>query len=143
MSATVSFSDSLTPALKQKLEQIGDKRPILQAMAGAAVSVAERAFADVSLRPKQWPDKKDGSTATLKGNPPVLARSLMALPPSADMIEVGSDRPYARAQNFGYEPRNLPARPFWPFVEGGDIFAPAQKAIFSAMKAAVEKALSG
>ena len=141
MSASVTFIDQLTPALKQKLAQIRDKRPILQAMAGAAVSCAERAFTDESLRAKPWPNRKDGSAATLKGNPPLLARSILAMPPSADMVEVGSDRPYARAHNFGFAPRNLPARPFFPILPDGNILAPAQKSIESAMKAAVTKAL--
>ena len=139
---TIEFTmrDHLTPALKAKLAQISNKKPILEKMGRAAVTISKEAFTDESLRPNKWKPKKDKSPATLVQTGE-LKDSLLALPPSSDMIEVGSKSQYARAQNFGYEPRNLPARPFWPFVEGGDIFAPAQKAIFSAMKAAVEKAL--
>jgi len=122
------FKDLLTPALQRKLDQIADKRPVLQAMGGAAVSVAERAFTDTSLRLSPWAPKKDGSKATLKGQDVVLARSLLSMPPSADMIEVGSDRDYARAQNFGYTPRNLPARPFFPIAQDGNVLAAVEKA---------------
>ena len=136
----ISFKDQLTPTLQKALNAMGDKRPVLEAMAGAAVSVAERAFTEEKYRPAPWAPKKDGSAATLKRNPPVLARSLMAMAPSKDMVEVGSDRPYARAQNFGYEPRNLPARPFLPVLQDGSVFAPAEKSIVSAMSAAITKA---
>ena len=93
------------------------------------------------MRLSPWAPKKDGSTATLKGQDVVLARSLIAMPPSADMIEVGSDRLYARAQNFGYAPRNLPARPYFPITQDGDVLEAAETAIAGAMAAAVEKAL--
>lgn len=146
----VSFRDELTPALRAKLDAMRDKRPVLQAMADAAVQFGTLAFDDSSKRPKPWPNKKDGTPATLKGPDVVLATSLFAAPPSGDMIEVKSDtalaggksdRQYARAQNFGYEPRNLPARPFFPILEGGDVFAPAESAILAAMSAAVAKAI--
>ena len=149
MSAIIRFKDLLTPALQRKLDQIADKRPILQAMGDAAVSIANLAFMDPAMRLSPWAPKKDGSTATLKSVPdPLLCKSLIALPPSEDMIEVGSDllrlgsdRDYARAQNFGYAPRNLPARPFFPITQDGDVLEAAETAIAGAMAAAVEKAL--
>jgi len=142
MSAIISFKDKLTPALQQKLDQISDKGPILEAMGGAAASISMMAFDNTSLLLKKWAPKKDGSVATLKSNPdPQLCKSLLAMPPSGDMIEVGTNRPYARAQNFGYEPHNLPARPFFPFAQDSTVLAAAEKAIVSAMTAAVEKAL--
>ena len=142
MSAIIRFRDLLTPALQRKLDQIADKRPILEQMGGAAVSVAEQAFDYPALRLSEWEPKKDGSKATLKSKPdPQLCDSLIAMPPSADMIEVGSNRKYARAQNFGYAPRNLPARPYFPITQDGDVLEAAETAIAGAMAAAVEKAL--
>ena len=141
MASISSFKDALTPELQKKLKAIKDKRPILQAMGDAAVRVSTQAFQNPSLRLKPWAKKKDGSTATLIQST-TLIDSLMAPPPSSDMIEVGSSTEYARAQNFGYEPRGLPARPFFPIANDGTVQPTARKAIESAMKAAITKALA-
>lgn len=117
MSAGVSIRDAITPALRRKLDKVKNPGSLLRSMAGVVVSLSEQAWDNLGLRPEPWADKADGKPATLKGNPPVLARSLLAQPPSGDRIEIGSDRPYANAQNYGYAPRGLPARPFLQIVD--------------------------
>lgn len=121
MSASVSIRDAITPALRRHLDKLKNPGPILRAMAGIVVSLSEQSWNNAALRPTPWVPKVDGSEATLKGNPPILARSLLAQPPADNRIEIGSDRPYANAQNYGYAPRGLPARPFLQVVsDGGD-----------------------
>lgn len=96
---SAGLKDLLSPALKFKLSQMRDKRPLLKTCADAVRSYSEMAFNNASMRPSPWPNKVDESPATLKGNPPKLARSLVTMPPCPDSVEIGSDRPYARAQN--------------------------------------------
>ena len=119
MSAGISIRDAITPALRRHLDKVKNPGSILRAMAGVVISLSEQAWDNASLRPSPWVPKVDGSEATLKGNPPILARSLLAQPPADNRIEIGSDRPYANAQNYGYAPRGLPARPFLQVVGDG------------------------
>lgn len=111
----MNILDGISPELAKFARNLMDKGPLLRGAAGIIAGFGDRAFGEPSVRPGPWAPKKDGSEATLRGNPPILMRSLKVKDPSATSITIGSDRPYARAHQFGNPKGNLPARPFLPF----------------------------
>lgn len=121
----MNILDGVSPELARLAQSLNDKTPLLRAAAGIVQNWGERAFGSSGMRPAVWPNKKDGRPATLRGNPPVLMRSLKIGNPSNTAIAIGSDRPYSRAHQFGNPKGNLPARPYLPF-DGGQMIPDAQ-----------------
>jgi phage gpG-like protein len=126
--------DLITPDLQKKIQAAGKGREVLLAGAEQLVSLAQRAIKEPSLRVQTWAPKKDGTEATLRGSPPVLVRSIRVISATSTTAIVGSDRPYAAAHQFGYPPRNLPARPYFPFA-GRTLIEWARKRIGEFVKA--------
>lgn len=143
----LAIRDFISPALLEKIRRIGNKRPILMAAGAALASVATRAFREPNLRPSEWPPL---SAATLKRRPGgkplidtgTLMRSILAQDPSADSIEVGTDRTYGLYHQFGSEkrPGHPPARPFFP-VKDGKLTESAEKSVRSAIEGQVSAIL--
>ena len=63
-----------------------------------------------------------------------LFRSILAQPPTADSVEVGTDRPYALYHQFGT--KHMPARPFFP-VQGESLTERAEQIVREAMQAKI------
>lgn len=52
---SIQVRDKITPGLATLAHRIGDKRPILEAMGTAALSITTRAFNNPNLRAAPWP----------------------------------------------------------------------------------------
>lgn len=133
----MELRDKLSPSLASLAAGIENKRPILQAMGGELASLTRRAFNEPGLRPAPWRAKWDGSPATLRRNQ-VLVRSIAITDLSNSHVTVSTDRLYAAIHQFGGEIRAkgkalrfalggnivfakkvvMPARPFFPFING-------------------------
>ena len=159
--------DLLTPALRQMARKVSDKKPILEAMGLALVSVTRRAFNDPSLRPAPWPARRggDGARPLLKRSG-LLWKSARITGLDGRSVTVGTDRPYAAAHQFGTDPYTirpkskralfwpgaahpvrsvrhpgLPARPFFPFDSSGRMMARARDNVRAAAAAKINAML--
>lgn len=76
-------------------------------------------------REKAWPPlsknyaKKVGSSVPTELRSGELKNSIMLSAPRDNIIELYTTNPYAAAQAFGYKPRNLPARNYFPIQNMG------------------------
>lgn len=115
---------------------------VLKAGALAVVSVAVRAFTQPDLRALPWARRKKDAAHPILMQNRVLRQSVRVLgEPSNNTIEVGSDRPYARVHQLGYKKRNVPARPFFPFLKigrGFDLSIKGRARFEQALKAALD-----
>ncbi|MBU4460302.1 MAG: phage virion morphogenesis protein [Verrucomicrobia bacterium] len=154
--------DLLTPRLRAMARKISDKRPLLEAMGLALVSVTQRAFNDESLRPSAWAPKKSEDGRPLLKRSGLLWRSARIVALDGHAVTVGTDRPYAAAHQFGTGPYTirprgkralywpgaghpvgivhhpgLPPRPFFPFDASGRMTPAGQQRIRSAAMAKI------
>jgi|GEM_PF-1202358 len=137
-------SDTISPAIRRMAAKVSDRKPILEAMGLALASFTQRTFNDASLRAAAWPPKKDGTLATLKKKG-LLWRSWRVTNVTDEMVEVGSDRPYAAVHQFGSSKSTgrgggIPARPMLPVVNG-QLTDAAKKSIASAALAKIQSIL--
>lgn len=101
MQVTVTTAiDTITPALRLVLAAASDKKPYLEVLGMAVVSVSKRSFTDASLRAATWANKKDGSASTLQASTS-LRRSVRVTGLTAEEVTVGSDRAYAAIHQLG------------------------------------------
>jgi len=144
---SVSFRDSLTPALRQKLDAMKDTRPILEAGGFMLKQCALSAWRDEAMRPAPWRPlkpatverkEKAGKTAMLIFERH-MQQSLRVGVPSGGKVEVGSDAFYAPFHQFGTG--RMPARPFIPMREDGKLVPAAEQKVFSAMRARMAQML--
>ncbi len=157
--------DTLTPELEKMLKRIRDPRPVMEAYALGFAALGQRAWRDASLRPRPWPARRDGGTATLykRGT---LARSLRVAGVTNTRAQVVSDRPYAAIHQFGgrtpartivaaykkalfwpgarhpvksvrHPGSNIPARPFLPAHPDGRFTTAAETRMRSVLQAAI------
>lgn len=158
--------DTLTPDLRALARKLADKRPLLEAMGLALVSVTQRAFNDESLRPSAWAPKKTANGKPLLKRSGMLWRSPRIVALEAAAVTVGTDRPYAAAHQFGSRPHTirprakralfwpgaahpvgavhhpgLPARPFFPFDSSGRMTPTAQQRVRNAAAAKLRSIL--
>ncbi len=144
MQISVTTRDAITPEMRRLFAASNDKVGIHTAIAMDLQSLAKRAFTDSALRPSAWPNKSDGSAATLRKSG-TLAKSIRVLA-SANAATIVSDRAYAAIHQLGgktkahvIRPRNgqalktpygvfkkvnhpgskIPARPYMPFHRDG------------------------
>ena len=126
--------DDIMPSLERladDAEQVLDDA--LEAGATAMAARGQRAFDEPGLRPAPWPRlserhyrkrRKKAAKRTLKGK---KVRVQMLIDSGALYQGVqaqgnvfGANAPYAAAHQFGYDARNLPARPYLPVTEDGE-----------------------
>lgn len=136
----VKLSDTLSPDLRRKLAAVQNRKPILERMGQAVKSLAIRAFTDSGLRPSTWaPRKKEPKEGhLLLQDSTLLRKSIRVISASDTQVVIGSDRPYAAAHQLGYEPRNLPARPYLPFNADGSLTPTGAKNVAAALAAALQ-----
>lgn len=147
MQASVTATDTMSPALRALYGKANDKRGIHEAIGLGIVSLTARAFGDPAFRVSAWPPKKDGSPSTLRKSG-TLWQSIRVTETGDAGVTVGSDRRYAAIHQLGgrtparvIRPRNgkalwwpgaahpvrsvnhpgsrIPARPFLPFFPDG------------------------
>lgn len=163
MAALTITKDDLTPALR-KLEAAGKNlTPVFRAMGTTFKSITEGTFNSVgaSYRPLPWPAKRDGSPSILQRST-TLAKSFH-LEISSTHARLSNPAVYAAIHQFGgtIRPKNkkflafklpdgstiflrkvtIPARPFYPVVDG-KLTAAAETKIARAGERAVAR-LSG
>ena len=136
----LSFRDTLSPAMKAKLERMGDTRPILEAGGFALMQCALGAWRDEHMRPEPWKPlapatvarkAKAGKTAMLIFERH-MQQSLRVGVPSGNQVEVGNDAFYAPFHQFGTA--RMPARPFIPMRVDGRLVPAAEQKVFAAMR---------
>jgi phage virion morphogenesis protein len=152
--------NTVSPAVTRLIQTAkpSQRKQILRSMGTTFMSITQGNFNKVgaSYRPAPWPNKKDGSTATLKKSG-LLSQSFH-LTVTDDQAIVSNPTPYAAIHQFGgktrphvIEPKfkkalafnggvyakvnhpgsNIPARPFFP-VQNGKLTPAAEKLILAA-----------
>jgi phage gpG-like protein len=101
-----------------------------------------------AMRPAPWPAYSPRYGRKHPG-PPTLIKSGVLMQSVAfsatnkyAIVSAEGARDYAAAQQFGYRPGRLPARPYFPVVARGasyEVFAPAQRQIEAAVDREVQK----
>jgi phage gpG-like protein len=144
---SLSFRDTLSPALRAKLDALRDTRPILEAGGFMLKQCALQAWRDAAMRPVPWQPlkpatverkEKAGKTAMLIFERH-MQQSLRVGVPSSGKVEVGSDAFYAPFHQFGT--KRMPARPFIPMHEDGKLVPAAEARVYAAMKARLNQLL--
>lgn len=159
---SMELRDRISPGLARLAKGIENKKPILEAMGLQFESLTKRAFNEPSLRPRPWPNKRDGSPATLRRNQ-VLVRSIRIASLTNTHVSVATDRIYGAIHQFGgvIRPKNaralafqlggrmvfaqkvtIPPRPFFPFIEGR-IIDSARRKIEAVGEAKIRALLAG
>lgn len=117
----ISFTvriDEITPSLSA-LAEPALRRRCVQAMATVVESLAVRAFDEPSLRPTGWPARKPSKASNplliQSGN---MRQSIHTQVLGDDSATVGTPAVYGAAHQLGSKKKNIPARPFFPVVEG-------------------------
>lgn len=129
--------NTLEPGLRSRVRQLQNPRPVLEAMGTALVSYSKRSFNQASLRAAPWPNKKDGSPATLKRKGS-LWQSIRIGAITKTTVTVSSDRPYAPVHQLGAKDGKIPSRPFLPVI-AGKLTEPAQRSVNAAASAKLKK----
>lgn len=137
MASIRKIRDGITPDLRKKAMAVKDRRPHLQAMGRAAVSLGKRAFTDGSLRPAPWAPRKDDEPHNLLQLSTTLRKSLRVVSVTNSTVTVGSDRAYAATHQLGSTKLNIPARPYLPF-KGGKLTARGSQAVSRALAASLK-----
>lgn len=140
--ATVKISvtvDTVTPKIRA-LQSVGkDTTPVMRAMGTTFKSITEGNFnsAGAQYRPTPWPAKKDGSPSNLKMTG--LLWHSFHLTTTRDKSSLANPTPYAARHQFGdVDGKGMPARPFYP-VLNGQLTPIAREKIAAAGMRAVEK----
>lgn len=109
--------------LQERLDRIASIGfgEVLDTIGAVVESQVRRRFSDDQEAPdgtpwKDWTDAyaktRHGSHSLLIGDPENLLDSITHSPPSDDAVEVGSNMIYAGVQQFGFDERGIPARPY-------------------------------
>jgi phage gpG-like protein len=144
-------SDAITPDLQTKIMAVRNRQPILEAAGLQLLSWVQASFSDSSKRVLPWPARKSGSNPLLKKSG-ALVQSIRVVSVSNNSVVVGTDRKYAALHQFGTGPfvirpktkkalfwpgakhpvksvkhPGIPARPFFPVINGGWMQAAAER----------------
>jgi len=92
------------------------KAAMLKAISDVLAETAKGAFNNPGYRPTSWPDKADGTIATLRRDQ-LLARSPRTVSATPRKAILGSDRHYAAVHQFGSKRKGIPARRYMPFID--------------------------
>ncbi len=138
----VKIKDTVSPDLLAKARACNDPQRYLQAMGTAVVSLAKRAFVEDGLRPSTWePRKKEPKKFhPLLQDSMDLRDGIRTDGLTDKSVNIVNKVPYAAAHQFGYDPRNLPARPFLPFDASGNLTPLGMKKVEMALRAALKPA---
>jgi phage gpG-like protein len=131
----IKVNDGISPDLLKRAAAVQDKRPLLEAMGQAVKSLGVQAFTDASKRPSYWAPRKDNLPHALLLKTPLLVRTIKVLGVSGSSVTIGSDRPYAATHQLGRGP--IPARPYLPFYQSGQMTALGRQRTDRALVAAL------
>ncbi len=128
-------SDTVTPDLKARLARVQNPEPALRRMGEELAEWAKNAFTIPANRPAAWAPLSPRTLAKKKkeghGNKPLIASGTLARSPrvisvTRSEVVIGSDREtkkgsgisLAAIHQLGAPRRGIPARPFFPFLNG-------------------------
>ena len=117
--ALIKIKDTLTPDLARRAGAAADKRPLLEAMGQAVKSLGIQAFTDPAKRAQAWAPRQDDEPHALLQKKTLLRKSIRVLGVTNSQVTIGSDRPYAATHQLGRDA--IPARPFLPFYQSGQM----------------------
>lgn len=109
--------DTITPDLRARISGVSGRRKaaLLRLISDSLTYTARGSFNDRSYRPTPWPNKKDGSVATLQLNQ-LLARSPRTVSATPRHAILGSDRHYAAVHQMGSKKKGIPDRRYMLFI---------------------------
>lgn len=138
----VKLKDTVSPDLLKKARACNNPERCLQAMGSAVVNLGRRAFVEEGLRPSTWAvrKKEPKKPHPLLQDTHALRDGIRTDSLTHKSISIVNSVPYAAAHQFGYEPRNLPARPFLPFDSSGNLTSKGAIAVERALRAALKPA---
>lgn len=131
----ILIRDGISPDLQARAAATRDRRPLLAAMGHAVISLGKQAFTDPAKRAAAWAPRADSEPHPLLQKSTQLRKSIRQLALSNSQVTLGSDRPYAAAQQFGT--KDIPARPYLPFHQGGQITALGRQQVERGLRAAL------
>jgi phage gpG-like protein len=116
MKALFTQRDAITPKLRALLRKLDGegRRAALEIMGIIVRDWAVEAFTDATKRAAPWPNKKDGTPATLQLTHALIHSYRVEATPR--VVEIASDRPYALTHQLGRGA--IPARPMLPLIDG-------------------------
>lgn len=139
MPRLIKVRDTITPSLRRKAHAVANKKPLLTAMGRQVVSIGKRAFTEPGMRAAKWTARKDKSLKhALLQKSTTLRKSIRITSVGADHVELGSDRPYAAVHQLGSKKKNIPARPFLPFIKK-KLTPQADKAVANIIRVYLDK----
>ena len=124
------FPAALARAQRKALDYIGAR----------VASDATRAFKNASLRPSPWAPRKDKKAThplLIKHPEGGLWKSIDHRLEGEDTVVIGSDKKYAIYHQFGT--KNMPARPFFPIDEHGQLTPRIMRKIKADVEAAYKE----
>lgn len=142
--------DEITPSLRANWARARNARAALAAAGAAVVSMTQRAFANPSLRPAEWPPLSPKTLAARarrgrKGTRPLLdstmlQKSIRVVGADNASVTIGSDRragsySLAAIHQYGAPRARIPARPFFPIRPDGSLTPTARRRFLAALKA--------
>jgi phage gpG-like protein len=131
----ILIRDGISRDLQARAAAAADRRPLLAAMGEAVKSLASQAFTDPAKRPEAWAPRADTEPHPLLQKSTLLRKSIRVISLSNSQVTIGSDRPYAAAQQFGTA--DIPARPYLPFHQSGQMTGLGRQQVERALKAAL------
>lgn len=133
----IKIRDGISPDLRRRASVASDRRPLLAAMGQAVKSTGIQAFTDPAKRAQAWVPRMDKKTHALLQKSTLLRKSIRVVAMTHDTVIVGSDRPYAAVHQLGSSKLNIPARPFLPFYQTGQMTALGRQRVERALVAAL------
>ena len=137
--ALIKIRDGITTSLQARVAAVRDRGPLLEAMGQAVKSLAIQAFTSPEKRAQAWVPRQDKEAHALLQKSTMLRKSIRVVKVTNDQVVIGSDRPYAAVHQLGSEKQNIPARPYLPFYQTGQMTAigrqRVERALVSALRA--------
>ncbi len=133
MKAQFTDKDGITPAIRDRIRKLegAGRTAALEVMGIVVRDWAVQAFTDETMRAAPWPDKKDGTPATLQLTHALIHSYRVEARPR--VVEIGSDRPYALTHQVGDDSRGMPARPMLPVTSSGELLPQVKEDISAAL----------
>lgn len=133
------IKDGISPDLRRRARAAANTRPLLGAMGQAVKAVGIQAFSDPAKRAQYWrPRKKEPEDGhALLQDSTLLRKSIRVVAITKDSVIIGSDRPYAATHQLGSDKLNIPARPFLPFYQSGQLTPLGRQRVERALLAAL------
>jgi phage gpG-like protein len=133
MKAFFTHKDAIGPELRERIRQLDGpgREETLEVMGLVVHARTIESFTDESSRVAPWPDKADGTPATLQLTHAL--RQSYRVVASPRVVEIGSDRPYALRHQLGDATPGMPARPMLPVDAGGELAPEVKRDIVEAL----------